>query len=212
MAWIEAAAQRPKKLVLVAVVPLLVLGAAALVFAARGGAPALLSGSGADPASVSAPVAEPDGSDPFFCYVEVLTADRPSVYGYIAARGCVPSGEFRRGERVVFRFQILNTRTGSFVTDKEAALVKMHLSTGEEAPGEFKQRGEGRVADAPWTWDICWDVPLDYPLGALSYYFEIETKDGRRGTWTPPSLIDASRGIDSRPRILPEDTSLKVGA
>jgi hypothetical protein len=150
------------------------------------------------------------GPDPFFLYQEVLTADRPSVYGYIADRGCVPSGEFRRGERIVFRFQILEKRTGQFVTDNDAKLVKLHLSTGEEATGDFKQRGEGRVSDAPWTWDICWDVPLNYPLGALDYYFEIATKEGRAGTWKAPSLIDPARGIDSRPRILPQDISLRT--
>lgn len=156
-------------------------------------------------------VAFDDESDPFFCYAEILTADRPSEYGYMAARGCVPSGEFRRGERVVFRFQILDRRTGDLITAEDAEEVVLRLPAGESVVADYKQRGEGKVSDAPWTWDACWDVPLDYPLGSIDYYFEISTKDGRHGTWKPPSLVDATRGIDSRPHIIPADPEFLKG-
>ncbi len=138
----------------------------------------------------------------FFCYVEVLTADRPSAYGYIAPRGCVPSGEFKRGERIVWRFEIIDLATGNRLTDKEAANVQLRLPYGEQVEADFKQRGEGRVPDAPWTWDACWDTPLDHPLGTLDYSILITTKDGRSGEWKPPALIDPARGIDSRIRIV----------
>ncbi|MDP2743914.1 MAG: hypothetical protein Q8P00_02465 [Dehalococcoidia bacterium] len=138
----------------------------------------------------------------FFIYAETLTADRPSVYGFIAPRGCTPSGVFKRGERIVWRFEILDVATGKIVTSAEAASVKLRLPYGVEPPADFKQRGEGRVPDAPWTWDVCWDVPLDYPMGVLDYTILITLKDGRTGTWKPPALVDPGRGIDTRPQVI----------
>lgn len=138
----------------------------------------------------------------FFCYVETLSADRPSVYGYIAPRGCVPSWSFKRQERIVWRFEVLDVATGKVVTDVEAATVKLRLPYGVEEKADFKQRGEGRVADAPWTWDVCWDVPPDYPLGVLDYSIVVTLKDGRTGTWRPPAFVDPGRGIDTRPQVI----------
>lgn len=145
----------------------------------------------------------PDPENAFFCYVEVLTGDRPSIYGYQAPKGCVPAAEFRRGELMVIRFVILDTTTGKKVTDNEAQSVKVRLPDGTILDAVYKQRGDGRVASAPWTWDVCWDIPLEYPVGVLDYTILISTKDGRSGTWKPPALVDPVRGIDSRPRIVP---------
>lgn len=137
-----------------------------------------------------------------FCYVETLTSDRPSSTGYIAAQGCVPTGEFKRGERSVWRFIVMDLTTGKPVTPKEATRVVLRLPYGYDVEAEYKQRGEGRVPDAPWTWDVCWDVPMDYPLGVLDYSILVSMKDGRTSSWKPPALVDPSRGIDTRPRIV----------
>ena len=137
----------------------------------------------------------------FFCYAETLTADRPSVYGYLASVGCQPSSSFARSERIVFRFMVLDVTTAQYVTAEEATGVHLRLPFYGDMQADWKQRGEGRVADAPWTWDYCWDVPLDYPLGTLDYSVLVALKDGRRGEWKPPALVDPTRGIDTRPQI-----------
>jgi hypothetical protein len=188
----------------------LTLGSLAMLLAGCGQAmpiatPPVAAAPSTPPASAPIAASEADGREPIFCYVEVLTADRPSVYGYMAARGCVPSGSFKQGERIVWRFVVMDTRTGQRVTDKDAARVSLRLASGEEIPADYKQRGEGSVADAPWTWDVCWDVPLDYPIGVLDYSIHVATKDGRGGSWTPPSLVDPGRGIDTRPQVIPKD-------
>lgn len=137
-----------------------------------------------------------------FCYVETLTADRPSIYGYMAPRGCIPSGVFHRGERMVWRFEILDVAGGKTVTSEEAASVLLRLPYVVEEKAIFKQRGDGLTPDAPWTWEVCWDIPLDYPVGSLDYSIVVSFKDGRRGEWKPPALVDPSRGVDSRPQII----------
>lgn len=170
-----------------------------VVAAACGGAAAAPQGQLGPDATRPASMAEQVGQ--YFCYVETLTADRPSVYGYLAPRGCQPSGAFKRGERMVFRFQVLDVSTGKIMTPDDAVSMKVRLPFIGDMDADFKQRGEGSVPDAPWTWDYCWDVPLDYPLGTLDYSIVINSKDGRSGVWKPPALVDPSRGIDSRPQI-----------
>lgn len=154
-------------------------------------------------ASAALATPQPDQDSRLFCYVETLTADRPSIYGYMAPRGCMPSGAFHRGERMVWRFTILDVANGKDVTSDEAAGVTLVLPYGVEEQSIFKQRGDGRTQDAPWTWEVCWDVPLDYPVGSLDYSIVVKFKDGRRGEWKPPAIVDASRGVDSRPQIIP---------
>ena len=153
--------------------------------------------------AAAAPVQE-ESPERIFCYVETLTSDRPSGYGYVAPQGCVPSGEFKRGERMVWRFIAMDLRTGKRITPTEATSAALKVPFLPPIRAEFKQRGEGRVPDAPWTWDVCWDIPLDYPLGILDYSIMVTTNDGQASSWKPPALVDPSRGIDSRPRVVGE--------
>ena len=53
---------------------------------------------------------EPVG--PFFFYVETLTSANPSRYGVLATVPCIQSGVFKRGMRLVFRYEILERRDG----------------------------------------------------------------------------------------------------
>ena len=72
---------------------------------------------------------EPVG--PFFFYVETLTSNGPSRYGVMSTVPCVQSGVFKRGMRLVFRYEILDTATGKRVTDKDGATTKVRLQHGE---------------------------------------------------------------------------------
>src|SRR4030095_9873624 len=60
---------------------------------------------------------EPVG--PFFFYVETLTSTGPSRYGLTPTQPCIQSGVFKRGMRIVFRFEVLDTSTGKRVTDRD---------------------------------------------------------------------------------------------
>ena len=64
---------------------------------------------------------EPVG--PFFFYVETLTSTGPSNYGLTPTQPCIQSGVFKRGMRMVVRFEILDTKTGKRVTDKDLSLI-----------------------------------------------------------------------------------------
>lgn len=163
------------------------------------------------PAAPSAPPAqklttpasyyEPVG--PFFFYVETLTANTnpPNKYGFAPTVACVQSGVFKRGMKIVVRFEVLDTKTGKRVTDKDGAVVKLVLPHGEEVPGRWTIRGSvNALPDSAWMWDTSWDIPPDYPVGSLDYRIVVTTKDGRTGTFTPP--IQKTATADTRVRII----------
>ena len=142
---------------------------------------------------------EPVG--PFFFYVETLTSTGPSRYGFTPTVPCTQSGVFKRGMRIVVRFEILDTSTGKRVTDKDAAVIKLLLPHGEEIPGRWAIRGgAAAMPDSAWMWDTSWDIPPDYPLGSFDYRIAITAKDGRTATFTPP--IQKAKTADSRVRII----------
>ncbi len=143
---------------------------------------------------------EPVG--PFFFYVETLTANNaPNKYGYAPTQPCIQSGVFKRGMKIVVRFEILDTKSGKRITDKDGATIKLVLPHGEEIPGRWTVRGGGAaLPGSAWMWDTSWDIPPDYPLGSFDYRIDIATKDGRKMTFSPP--IQKATTADSRVRII----------
>lgn len=142
---------------------------------------------------------EPVG--PFFFYVETLTSTGPSRYGFIPTVPCIQSGVFKRGMRLVVRFEVLDISTGKRVTDKDGATIKLLLPHGEEIAGRWTIRGSAAAtADSAWMWDTSWDIPPDYPVGSLDYRIAVATKDGRKATFAPP--IQKTPTSDTRVRII----------
>ena len=142
---------------------------------------------------------EPVG--PFFFYVETLTSTGPSKYGLVPTVPCTQSGVFKRGMRLVVRFEILDTKTGKRVTDRDGATIKLILPNGEEIPGRWTIRGgAAAMPDSAWMWDTSWDIPPDYPIGSFDYRITVTAKDGRSATFTPP--IQKAKTADSRVRII----------
>ncbi|MBE0609937.1 MAG: hypothetical protein IH609_11180 [Dehalococcoidia bacterium] len=124
-----------------------------------------------------------------------------SKYEIAATIACTPSGAFARGQRIVFRYDIVDLSTGIRLNDKDGSKVKVVLPNGDEAAGRFGQRGGGRVPGAPFMFSSNWDIPLDFPLGGIDYKIVIEAADGRTMTWKPPALV-VEGGNDTRPKVV----------
>jgi hypothetical protein len=138
---------------------------------------------------------------PFFFYVETLTSLNPSRYGVLSTVPCIQSGVFKRGMRLVFRYEVLDVSTGKRVTDKDGATTKVRLQHGEELTARWAIRGSAAaLPDSAWMWDTSWDIPPDYPVGSLDYTITVSTKDGRTGTFIPP--IQKTPTSDTRVRII----------
>ena len=102
---------------------------------------------------------------------------------------------------MVVRFEILDTKTGKRVTDKDGANIKLLLPQGEEIPGRWTIRGgAAAMPDSAWMWDTSWDIPPDYPLGTFNYRIAIAAKDGRSAVFSPP--IQKAKTADSSVRII----------
>ena len=138
---------------------------------------------------------------PFFFYVETLTSGNPTQDGVVSTTPCVQTGVFKRGMRLVFRFEVLDTTTNKRVTDRDNANVKVRLPHGEEVSARWAVRGAGgALPDSAWMWDAFWDIPPDYPIGALDYAIVVATTDGRKVAFTPP--IQKTAKSDTRIRII----------
>lgn len=158
---------------------------------------------GATPAQkLTTPASYYEPVGPFFFYVETLTANTtPNKYGFAPTVACIQSGVFKRGMKIVVRFEVLDTKTGKRVTDKDGATIKLVLPHGEEVPGRWTIRGSAAaLPDSAWMWDTSWDIPPDYPVGSLDYRIVVTTKDGRTGTFSPP--IQKTATLDTRVRII----------
>ena len=145
------------------------------------------------PASYDEPVA-------FAFYVETLATTTVSRFGFASSVACTPNSVFKRGMKVVWRFEVFDASTGKRVTDMDGATARVRLPHGEEVTARFSQRAGGRVPDAPWMWSAAWDIPLDYALGGLDYTITVTTRDGRTGTFKTPALV--SPETDSRVKII----------
>lgn len=164
------------------------------------------------PAGAVAPTAAPKETPPpstytkageFYVYVETLATTTTSKYEIAANISCTPSGAFARGQRIVWRYDIVDLSTGIRLNDKDGSVVKIVLPNGDESTGRFGQRAGGSVPGAPFMFSSNWDIPLDYPLGGIDYKIVITTKDGRTMTWKPPALIQPTAGgIDTRPKVV----------
>ena len=161
------------------------------------------------PAGATAPPAAPRETPPpstytkagdFYVYAETLATTTTSKYEVASNISCTPSGAFARGQRIVWRYDIVDLSTGIRLNDKDGSTVKIVLPNGDESAGRFGQRAGGSVPGAPFMFSSNWDIPLDYPLGGIDYKIVITAKDGRTLTWKPPALISAA--IDTRPKVI----------
>lgn len=185
----------------------------ALLFAKSAPTPAPRPAPTPPPAGfVPPPPVKPDASVtdevvPFAIYAETLATSSVSKFGLASYVGtdnsaCNPNTIFKRGTKLVWRYEIIDTKTGKRVTDLEGAVTKIVLPSGEEIAARYSKRG----GVGPWMWSVGWDIPLEHPLGALDWAIKVSTKDGRNYTWKVPALVrpaaDGRQGTDSRVQII----------
>ena len=138
----------------------------------------------------------------FYVYAETLATSTASTFNVASSIACTPSGVFARGQRVVFRYDIVDLSTGIRLNDKDGSTVKVVLPNGDESAGRFGQRGGGQVPGAPFMFSSNWDIPLSFPLGSIDYKIVITAKDGRTMTWKPPALVSVPLNEDTRPKVV----------
>jgi len=131
---------------------------------------------------------EPIG--PFTMFMEVLASAAPSQFGQLASPGCVTDSVYKRGMKVVFRFELYDMDNKLRLTTADGTTAQVTLPDGTALPAVFLPRGNpsAPVDQAPWTWVTVWQVPTDYPLGTVMYTVDVTTPDGRSASIIPPSI------------------------
>jgi hypothetical protein len=160
---------------------------------------------GATPAPRPTPPASYYEPLALYVYADTVTAGpNESKYNIdatgIKAASCVITGVFARGMHLVWRFEVVDASTGKRLTDADVASAAVRLPDGTEIKGRFGRHGS--TDTSPWFWTAAWDVPLDYPLGALDWTIAVSTKDGKTGAFKLWTVSIPDRGIESRTQIV----------
>lgn len=131
---------------------------------------------------------EPMG--PFAMSMEVLASAAPSQFGLIASPGCVTDSVYKRGMKMVFRFEVYDLDNKVRVTPADGSTAQVTLPDGTSLNAVFLPRGapDSDLSAAPWTWVTTWHVPTDYPLGPVMYHVDVATPDGRSLAIHPTSI------------------------
>jgi hypothetical protein len=127
---------------------------------------------------------------PFTMFMEVLASAEPSQFGELATPGCVTDSVYKRGMKVVYRFELYDMDNKVRLTSADGTKAQVTLPDGTALPAAFLPRGDpsAPIGDAPWTWVTVWHIPPDYALGPVMYTVDVTTPDGRSASITPPSI------------------------
>ncbi len=139
---------------------------------------------------------------PFSFYVETLATTTTGSSGWASTVSCTPDSVFKRGMKLVWRFEVFDMSTGKRITDKDGATLTINIPGADAVTPRFTQRGGGKISDAPWMWSAGWEIPANYPLGSLDYTIALKTKDGRSFTWKTPAVVAPDGSTDSRVKII----------
>lgn len=145
------------------------------------------------PGATPAPPPHPPAARtvPIAFYVDTVTAAAgESKYNVDASLGCVRTGVFKRGQRIVWRMEITDISTGKVLQASDVDRAVLKLANGETLNLAFGRHGA--TVDSPWFWAVGWDIPPDFPLGNLDYSIEVATKDGKTGTFKELTLLSSA--------------------
>ncbi len=125
---------------------------------------------------------------PIFFYVDTVTANGgESKYKVDANLGCVRTGAFKRGQRIVWRMEVIDTSTGKILQAADVKSAVLMFPHGENLA--FRYSRHGAFQNSPWFWALGWDVPSDYPLGYIDYTIQVITNDGKVGTFKEMTVL-----------------------
>ena len=129
------------------------------------------------------PITPPQGVEPNVVWPASGTANRKfDIAFYVetlpgnGSAACKQSNTFARGERAVWHIGAVNARTGAFIGPKDVKYAYLKI------PGVSRNIGVTFVphgkdpATANWTWTGRWDIPSDYPLGAVAFQLVFKLK------------------------------------
>jgi hypothetical protein len=96
---------------------------------------------------------------------------------------CVLNNQFKRLEKVVFRFRIVDPE-GKALDDKGIKSLFVELPSGQKLQAGYGQHPpRGEAADHFWT--AAWIIPNEQPTGTFAYKATVTDLQGHTQTWEP---------------------------
>lgn len=115
---------------------------------------------------------------------------------------CVQASRFAHNEEVVWRVKVLDPLTGQPMDDTMLASVEIKMPTETLS---LRYGGHPRDTPVDFFWTVGWDIPEDYPSGAVAYTIDATALDGRTGTWEQFGVTLAQLTITDEVRPIIEE-------
>jgi hypothetical protein len=102
---------------------------------------------------------------------------------------CYNTNRFRRGQRAGFRMTAIDGATGEVENTAEMVVHIQYMGKTIDVP--MRWRGVGNFPKQEYLrapvemWTGVWEVPMDAPIGTLSYTVTAKDRFGRTATFTP---------------------------
>lgn len=137
--------------------------------------------------------AKPAGANQLVIVADTVRGHIPSEWG----PSCAVNSQWHRGEMIVWRVRIFDPETGNQIPGNPSELlaappaeeqlaamtegitVTVNLSDGQSFPMHF-----GIHADADYFWTYGWEIPENYPTGAVDMWVTASRED-KTGRWNP---------------------------
>jgi hypothetical protein len=107
---------------------------------------------------------------------------------------CYNTNRFRRGQRAGFRMTAVDGATGEVENTAEMVVHIQYMGKTIDVP--MRWRGVGNFPKQEYLrapvemWTAMWEVPMDAPIGALSYTVTAKDRFGRTASFTPfPNML-----------------------
>lgn len=125
-----------------------------------------------------------------FLAVDIVNSTRPKA-AKPRPRSCTQSSTWRRGERPVWRVWGVEAGTGDPLTTENVKYAYVKIAGQDNV--KLNWGGHGAGAGRSFFWTAGWDVPLDYPLGVVSYRIVFKLESGKFVIWTQDGLPPEQR-------------------
>jgi hypothetical protein len=110
---------------------------------------------------------------------DIIRGAQPGAPGPL----CALNSQFKRLEKVVFRFRILD-QSGKELDDKGLKSLVVQMPDGQKLEARYGQHPpRGEAADHFWT--AAWVIPESYPSGSFMYKATATDTQGHAQTWEP---------------------------
>jgi hypothetical protein len=101
----------------------------------------------------------------------------------MTAPGCVLNNQFKHKELVIFRIQVIDTKTGKPMDKTNLKTLEVELPDGQKFKAHYGMHPPQDPVQNFWTYG--WAIPENYPTGTFGYKVTATDNKGHKATFEP---------------------------